>query len=79
MEQQYKGFLWRRGDQKLENIPPYKPSKSSAKKIGQYTMDDKLVQIFNTVREAKKQFPNVSKVLKGIASHCHNFKFKYIE
>ena len=79
MEQQYKGFLWRRGDQKLENIPPYKPSKSSAKKIGQYTMDDKLVQIFNTVREARKQFPNVSKVLKGIASHCHNFKFKYIE
>ena len=79
MEQQYKGFLWRRGEDKLEKITPYKPSKSSAKKIGQYTMDDKLVKIFNTVREARKEFPNVSKVLKGEANHCHNFKFKYIE
>lgn len=79
MEQQYKGFLWRRGDQKLDEITPYKPSKSSAKKIGQYTMDDVLVKIFNTVREARKEFPNVSKVLKGETKHCHNFKFKYLE
>jgi len=79
MEQQYKGFLWRRGEQKLEKITPYEPSKSSAKKVGQYTMNDVLIKIFNTVREARKEFPNVSKVLKGQASHCHNFKFKYIE
>lgn len=79
MEQQYKGFLWRRGDQKLDKINPYKPSKSSARKIGQYTMDDVLVKTFNTVREARKEFPNVSKVLKGQALHCHNFKFKYLE
>ena len=65
--------------QKLEKITPYKPSKSSAKKVGQYTMDGVLIKTFNTVREARKEFPNVSKVLKGQASHCHNFKFKYIE
>ena len=76
--QQCKGFLWRRGE-KLESVPPYHFSKSSAKKIGQYTMDNKLVKVFNTVREARKEFPNVSKVLKGQATHCHNYKFKYIE
>jgi hypothetical protein len=79
MEQQYKGFLWRRGEDKLDKISPYKISKSSARKIGQYTMDDVLIKVFNTVREARKEFPNVSKVLKGEAKHCHNFKFKYLE
>ena len=78
MGQQYKGFLWRRGE-KVNSIEPYKPSKSSARKVGQYTMDNVLVKVFNTVREARKEFPNISKVLKGEANHCHNFKFKYIE
>lgn len=71
-----KGFQWRRGV-KLSKIEPYKVI--SKRKIGQYTMDDKLVKIFNTVKEARKEFPNVSKVLSGIANHCHNFKFKYID
>jgi len=75
---QCKGYLWWRGD-KLESLPPYKKSKSSAKKIGQYTLNGELVKIFNTVREARKEFPNVSKVLKKQASHCHGFNFKYIE
>lgn len=78
MEQQYKGFLWRRGE-KFDKVTPYKSSKSSARKIGQYTMNNVLVKTFNTVREARKEFPNVSKVLKGEATHCHNFKFKYLE
>ena len=45
LEQNYSKLLMKYTllKQKLENIPPYKPSKSSAKKIGQYTMDDKLV------------------------------------
>ena len=77
MGYQCKGFLWRRGE-KLDKIDAYTP-KSLPKKIGQYTMDDKLVKVFNTVREARKEFPNVSKVLKGQATHCHNFKFKYID
>ena len=76
--QMYKNFLWLRGD-KQEFVKPYKISKSSGRKIGQYTMDDKLVKVFDTVREARKNFPNVSKVLNGSATHCHNFKFKYLE
>lgn len=74
----YKGFLWCRGE-KLDKMNPYKEPKCKARKIGQYTMDGKLVKIFNTVRECRKEFPNVSKVLNGSANHCHNFKFKYIE
>ena len=42
-------------------------------------MDGKLVKTFNTLREARAEFPNVSKALRGIANHCHNFKFKYLE
>lgn len=78
MGEQYKGFLWLRGE-KQNCIKPYKKPKCSARKIGQYTMDDKLVKVFNTVREARKEFPNVSKVLNGSAKHCHNYKFKYLE
>lgn len=41
--------------------------------------DGTLVYIFNTVREARKEFPNVSKVLNRTAKHCHNYYFKYLE
>lgn len=71
----YKGFLWCRGF-KQDYMEPYK---TKVRKIGQYTMDNKLVKIFNTLRECRKEFPNVSKVLNGTAKHCHHYKFKYIE
>lgn len=35
--------------------------------------------IFDTVRGARKSFPNVSKVLNGTAKYCHNYYFKYLE
>lgn len=72
----YKGYIWIRGE-KLDKVPPRKVNK--IRKIGQYTMDGKLVKTFNTLREARAEFPNVSKVLRGTANHCHNFKFKYLE
>lgn len=74
----YKGFLWKRGE-KLNNLEPYKNPKTKRKKIGQYSLDGELIKVFNSLRECRKEFPNVSKVLNGIANHCHNFKFKYIE
>ena len=42
-------------------------------------MEGELIKEFNTLREARKEFPNISKVLRGEAQHCHNFKFKYLE
>ena len=73
----YKGYLWLRG-QKEDFVKPVK-AKSKARKIGQYTMDDKFIKSFNSLREARKDFPNVSKVLNGSAKHCHNYKFKYLD
>ena len=78
MGEQYKGFLWRRGE-KQDSIKPYKTPKCAAKRIAQYTMDGKFVKEYRTISEAKKEFPNVGKVLRGQASHCHNYIFKYIE
>lgn len=74
----YKGYIWRRGD-KLTSVTPQTPKDLNSRRVGQYTKQGELVQIFNTVREARQKFPNVSKVLKGTATHCHNFIFKYIE
>ena len=74
----YKGYLWVRGE-KLESVKPYNIPKSKNRKIGQYTMDGQLIKVFNTIRECRKEFPNVSKVLNGSAKHCHNFIFKYLE
>lgn len=77
LKQSYKGFLWLRGE-KLDKLEPYRP-KSASRKIGQYTIEGTLVKVYNTVREARKEFPNVSKVLNGTAKHCHNYNFKYLE
>lgn len=74
----YKGYVWIRGE-KLEKVPSQKNKINKRRKIGQYTMEGELVKEFNTLREARKEFPNVSKVLRGEAKHCHNFKFKYLE
>jgi hypothetical protein len=72
----YKQFIWICGE-KLDKVPPKHTCK--ARKIGQYTMEGELVKIWNTMRECKKEFPNVSKVLRGQAKHCHNYFFKYEE
>jgi hypothetical protein len=73
---QCKGFQWSR--EKVEALKPLQKLSSESKKVGQYTLDGKLVKIYNTVRECRKDFGNVSKVLKGIAKHCKGYTFKYI-
>jgi hypothetical protein len=77
LNQSYKGFLWLRGE-KLDKIDPF-ISKTKSRKIGQYSQEGKLIKVFDTLRAARKEFPNVSKVLNGTAKHCHNFIFKYLE
>lgn len=63
---------------KLEELNDFKIT-NSGKRIGQYTLEGELVKIFNTVREARKEFGNVSKVLSNKVNHCKGFTFKYIE
>lgn len=76
MGKPYKNYLWHRGT-KLDSVKPYQ-LKQTIKKVGQYTLDGKLVKVYNTVREARKDFSNVNKVLKGTASQCKGYTFKYI-
>lgn len=48
------------------------------KKVGQYTPSGKLIKIYDSVRECRKDFGNVSRVLSGKATNCKGYNFKYI-
>ena len=75
----FEGFRWSLEKMsQLDNINELKIT-SLGKRIGQYTQTGELVKIYDTVRECRKDFGNVSKVLKGTVNHCKNFMFKYIE
>lgn len=76
MGKPYKEFLWCRGE-KQDSVKPYQLKKKTCR-VGQYTLQGELVKIYNTVREARKDFSNVNKVLKGTASQCKGYTFKYI-
>ena len=77
-ERTYKGYIWIRGE-KLDKVPSKEKVVNKVRKIGQYTMEGQLVKTFNTLRACRKEFPNVSKVLRGQAKHCHGYTFKYLE
>lgn len=53
--------------------------KPKARKVGRYDSDGNLLEVFDTVRECRAKYANVSKVLRGLASHCKGFSFKYID
>lgn len=57
---------------------PCKAVTNHGKKIGQYDKEGNLIKIYNTVRECRKDFGNVSKVLKGLVAHCKGYTFKYV-
>ncbi len=50
----------------------------AARKVGQFDLNGNLVKIYNTVRECRKDFGNVSRVLSGKCKQCKNYTFKYI-
>ena len=54
-------------------------SKTKARKVGKYTMDGKLIQIFNTVGEAKKDTCGAPNVLSGKRNSAGGYLWKYIE
>lgn len=74
----YKNYQWIRGE-KLIHLPSKELVIHPIRKIGQYTLDGTFIKEFKTLREARKLFPNISKVLKGQAKQCHGFIFKYLE
>lgn len=71
------GFQW--SWEKLDKMPNKEKNVYKSRKVGQYTLDGQLVKKWNTVRECRKEFGNVSKVLNGRASQTKGFTFKYID
>lgn len=49
------------------------------KKVGQYDLDGNLVKIWDSVRDCRKEFGNVSKVLRGYDTKTKGYTFKYID
>lgn len=70
------GFQW--SWEKLPNMKELKP-KTKARKVGKYTLDNKLIQIFNTVREAKADTCGAPNVLNGKRKTAGGCLWKYIE
>lgn len=69
------GYQW--SWEKQESLPNLEKNVIRSRKVGQYTLDGKLVKVFPTLRECRKEFGNVGKVLKGQATHCKGYTFKY--
>lgn len=66
-------FLW-----SYEKKDTLKPHISPYKKVACYDKDGNLIKIYDKVRDARKEFSNVGRVLSGKASHCKGYIFKYI-
>ena len=58
----------------MRNVTKY----CTARKVGQFDLNGNLIKIYNTVRECRKDFGNVSRVLSGKCKQCKNYIFKYI-
>lgn len=63
----------------LPKMPNKEKNVSKSRKVGQYTLDGKLVKVYDTVRECRKYFGNVGKVLKGQANSAKGYTFKYMD
>ena len=70
------GFQW--SWEKLPNMKELKP-KTKARKVGKYTLDGTLVQVFDSVREAKADTCGAPNVLNGKRKTAGGCLWKYIE
>lgn len=66
-------FLW-----SFDKVPTLNPYKNLLRKVACYDKEGNLIKIYDKVRDARKEFGNVSRVLSGKASHCKGYIFKYI-
>lgn len=73
LNKSYQGYLWTRGP--IDN-PKYN---YNPRKIGKYDLDGNLIEIFESITQARKEYPNCIKVLKGYMNKCKGFVFKYID
>lgn len=67
-------WSWKKVKKMKELLP-----KTKARKVGKYTEDGILMQVFNTVREAKKDTCGAPHVLSGKRKTAGGFVWKYID
>lgn len=70
------GFQW--SYEKVDKLPPYNKV-NMKRRIGQYTLDGKLVKIYDTVRSCIKDFSKCTQVLNGNQTSTKGYTFKYID
>ncbi len=73
------GYQW-----SLDKVPAMKnyelqPHKTEARKVGKYDLNDNLICIFDSVREAKKDTCGAPGVLRGNRKTAGGFKWKYVD
>lgn len=70
------GYQW-----SAEKLPKMKKlvTKTQARKVGKYTKEGELIQVFDTVREAKKDTCGAPNVLAGKRKSAGGYIWKYIE
>ena len=49
------------------------------RRIARYDLEGNFIQEYKTIREAKKEFPNVTHVLSGRAKQTKGYTFKYLD
>jgi hypothetical protein len=70
------GFYWSyEKHDKIEIFEHY----NTPRKVGQYTLDGKLVKVYETVRDCKKDFCGCVHVLSGKRRKAGGYTFKYID
>lgn len=69
-------YQWTRT--KVEKMPSAETKEPKKVKVGQFDDKGNLIKIFDSVRECRKEFGNVSRVLSGKVSHCKGYVFKYV-
>ena len=57
---------------------PNREKHTTVRKVGQFDKHGNLIKTFDSVRECRKEFGNVSRVLSGKASQCKGYVFKYV-
>lgn len=76
LNQSCQGFQW--SWEKLPNMKELKP-KTKARKVGKYTLEGKLIQIFNSVRAAKADTCGAPNALLGLRNTAGGYIWKYID
>jgi len=71
-------FNYQWSNKKLQNMKELKVY-NQKRKVGKYSLNDELLEVFDTVRSARKIASGVPQVLKGQRNTAGGYKWKYIE